>query len=69
MQKRSLKSEVKEWRKIGLPLHKMEVTKNGKIEGKNEWDKVICSLAPWYPNVVIVKVSEQNLVDMGQLYM
>jgi hypothetical protein len=36
---------------------------------RNEWDKAICSLALCYPNVDIVKVNEQNPVDMGQLYM
>ncbi len=43
--KRTLKGEVKEQRKVGLPPYKVQVTKNGKInaacDGKNEWDNAL----------------------------
>jgi len=40
--KRTLKCEVEKQRKASLPPYKVEVTKNGKIDGAcdghNEWD-------------------------------
>jgi len=49
----------------------VEVTKNGKIngacDGKNAWDNAIQGLAPHLFNLAVVKVSEQNLVDMAEL--
>jgi hypothetical protein len=45
--------------------------KNGKIDGacdgKNIWDDKIQSFAPCHLNMVIVKVGDQNVVDMGEL--
>ncbi len=50
--KRTLKGEVEKRRKAGLPPYKVEVTKNGKIDGacdgKNEWDNALRGLAPWH---------------------
>jgi hypothetical protein len=47
------------------------VTKHGKIDGscdgKNEWDNAMRDLAPHILNMAIVKVGEQNLVDMAEL--
>ncbi len=49
----------------------MEVTKNGKIDGacdgKNIWDDNIWGFAPHHFNMAIVKVGDQNVVDMGEL--
>ncbi len=49
----------------------MEVTKNGKIDGacagKNIWDDKIHGFAPRHLNMAIVKVGEQNVVDMAEL--
>jgi hypothetical protein len=49
----------------------VEVTKNSKIDGacdgKNAWDNVIQGLAPCLLNLAVVKVSEQNPVDMEKL--
>jgi molybdenum cofactor biosynthesis enzyme MoaA len=49
----------------------MEVTKHGKIDGackgKNEWDNAIQGLAPHTLNISIVKVQDQDLVDMVEL--
>jgi hypothetical protein len=49
----------------------MEVTKNGKIDwacdGKNIWDAKIRGFAPRHLNMAIVKVGDQNVVDMGEL--
>jgi len=49
----------------------VEVTKHGKIDGscdgKNDWDNVMQGLAPRILNMVVVKVGEQNPVDMAEL--
>jgi hypothetical protein len=49
----------------------VEVTKNGKIDGacdgKNIWDDNIWGFAPHHFNMAIVKVGDQNVVDMGEL--
>jgi len=49
----------------------VELTKHGKIDGscdgKNDWDNAIWGLAPCILNMVVVKVGEQNLVDMAKL--
>jgi len=49
----------------------VEVTKHGKIDGscdgKNEWDSVMWGLAPRILNMAVVKVSEQNPVDVAKL--
>jgi hypothetical protein len=46
--------------------------KNGKIDGacdgKNEWDNALRGLVPQYLNMAIVKVGDQNLVDMSELH-
>ncbi len=31
--KKTIEFEAEEWKRKGLPLHKMEVTKHGKIDG------------------------------------
>ncbi len=50
----------------------MKVTKNGKIDGpcdgKNIWDDKIRGFAPRHLNMAIVKVGDQNVVDMGELH-
>ncbi len=47
------------------------MTRHGKIdgacEGKDAWDGVIRSLAPRVLNMAVVKVTEQDLVDMARL--
>jgi len=47
------------------------VTRHGKIdgacEGKDAWDGAIRSLAPRTLNMAMVKVTEQDLVDMARL--
>jgi hypothetical protein len=54
-----------------LPPHKVEAKKHGKTngsyDGKNEWDNAMWSLAPRILNMVVVKVGEQNHVDMVEL--
>jgi hypothetical protein len=49
----------------------VEVTKNGKIDGacagKNIWDDKIRGFAPRHLNMAIMKVGEQNVVDMAEL--
>jgi hypothetical protein len=49
----------------------VEVTKNSKIDGaydgKNAWDNAIQGLAPCLLNLAVVKVSEQNPMDMAKL--
>jgi predicted HAD superfamily phosphohydrolase len=49
----------------------VEVTKNGKIDGacdgKNERDNALQGIVPHYLNMVIVKVGNQNHVDMNEL--
>jgi hypothetical protein len=48
----------------------VDLTKHGKIDGscdgKNDWDNAMWGLAPCILNMV-VKVGEQNLVDMAKL--
>jgi hypothetical protein len=48
----TLEGEVEEWKKARLPRYKVEVMKNGKIDGacdgKNEWDNALPRLAPWH---------------------
>jgi hypothetical protein len=55
----------------GLPPHKVQVTRHGKIdgacEGKDAWDGVIRSLAPRILNMVVVHVTKQDPVDMARL--
>ncbi len=69
--KRTLEIEIAEQRQKGLPPHQVEVTKNGKIDGacagKNIWDDKIRGFAPHHLNMAIVKVGEQNVVDMAEL--
>jgi hypothetical protein len=69
--KRTLEIEIAERRQKGLPPHQVEVTKNGKINGacagKNIWDDKIRGFAPRHFNMAIVKVGEQNVVDMAEL--
>ncbi len=71
--KRTLEGEVEEWRKVGLPPYKVEVTKNGKIggacDGNNEWDNnALRGLVPRCLNMAIMKVGDQNHVDMNELH-
>ncbi len=42
---------------------------DGACEGKDAWDGVIRSLAPWTLNMVVFKVTEQDLVDMVRLHL
>jgi hypothetical protein len=69
--KRTLEIEIAERHQKGLPPHQVEVTKNGKIDGacagKNIWDDKIWGFAPRHLNMAIVKVGEQNAVDMAEL--
>jgi hypothetical protein len=55
-----------------LPPYKVEVTKNGKIngacDGKNEWDNALQGLVRCCLNMAIVKVGDQSLVDMSELH-
>jgi hypothetical protein len=50
----------------------VEVTKNGKIDGacdgKNIWDDKIRGFARRRLNMAIVKVGDQNAMDMGELH-
>jgi hypothetical protein len=69
--KRAIEFEATERREKGLPPHKVQVTRHGKIdgacEGKDAWDGAIRSLAPQTLNMAMVKVKEQDLVDMARL--
>ncbi len=69
--KKTLEIEIAERCQKGLPLHQVEVTKNGKIDGacdgKNIWDDKIRGFAPRHLNMAIMKVGDQNAVDMGEL--
>jgi hypothetical protein len=69
--KNTIEFEAEERKGKGLPLHKMEVTKHGKIDGscdgKNDWDNAMRGLAPRILNMVVVKVGEQNPMDMVEL--
>ncbi len=55
-----------------MPFHQVEVTKNGKIggacDGKNIWDDKIQGFAPHHLNMAIVKVGDQNVVDVGEFH-
>ena len=54
-----------------MPGHKVQVTRHGKIdgacEGKDAWDGAIRSLAPRTLNMAVVKVTEQDPIDMARL--
>jgi hypothetical protein len=67
-----LEGEIEERRKAGLAPYKVEVTKNGKIDGacdgKNEWDNALQGIVPRCLNMAIVKVGDQNPVDMSELH-
>jgi hypothetical protein len=69
--KKTIKFEGEERKRKGLPPHKVEVTKHGKIDGscdgENEWDNAMQGLAPRILNMAVVKVNEQNLMDMAEL--
>jgi hypothetical protein len=69
--KKTIKFEAEERKRKGLPPHKVEVTKHGKIDGscdgKNDWGNAMRGLAPRIINMVVVKVGEQNHVDMAEL--
>ncbi len=69
--KRTLEIEIAKRCHKGLPPLQVEVTKNGKIDGacagKNIWDDKIRGFAPRHLNMAIVKVGEQNVVDMAEL--
>ncbi len=69
--KRTLEIEIVEQRQKGLPRHQIEVKKNAKIDGacdgKNIWDDKIWGFTPCHLNMAIVKVGDQNTVDMGEL--
>jgi hypothetical protein len=69
--KKTIEFEAEKRKKKGLPPHKMEVTKHGKIDGscdgKNDWDNAMRGLTPRILNMAIVKVGEQNLMDMVEL--
>ncbi len=71
MAKKTIEFEAEERKRKGLPPYKVELTKHGKIDGscdgKNDWDNAMWGLAPCILNMVVVKVGEQNLVDMAKL--
>ncbi len=54
-----------------MPPHKVQVTRHGKIdgacEGKDGWDGAIRSLTPQTLNMVMVTITEQDLIDMAKL--
>ncbi len=60
--KRVIEFEATERKEKGLPPHKVQVTRHGKIdgacEGKDAWDGAIRSLAPRVLNMAMVKVIE-----------
>jgi hypothetical protein len=70
--KNTIEFEAEEQKRKRLPPHKVEVTKHGKIDeswdGKNEWDNAMQGLAFHILNMVVVKVGEQNPVDMVELH-
>jgi hypothetical protein len=70
--KKTIEFEAKERKTKVLPPHKMEVTKHGKIDGscngKNEWDNAMQGLAPCILNMVVIKVGEQNPMEMVELH-
>jgi hypothetical protein len=69
--KRAIEFEATKRREKGLPPHKVQVTRHGKIDdacqGKDAWDGAIRSLAPRILNMVVVQVTEQDPVDMARL--
>ncbi len=69
--KRAIEFEAQERKEKGLPGHKVQVTRHGKIdgacEGKDAWDGAIRSLAPRILNMAAVRVTEQDPVDMARL--
>jgi len=69
--KRAIEFEATEQREKGLPIHKVQVIRHGKIdgacEGKDAWDGAITSLAPRTLNMAMVKVTKQDHVDMVRL--
>ncbi|CAN5964797.1 unnamed protein product [Sphagnum jensenii] len=69
--KRALEFEAQERKEKGLPGHKVQVTRHGKIdgacEGKDAWDAAIRSLAPRILNMAMVRVTEQDPVDMARI--
>jgi len=56
-----------------LPPHKVQVTRHdksdGACEGKDAWDGAIRLLAPRTLNMAVVKVTEQDLVNMARLHL
>ncbi len=60
--KRAIEFEATERREKGLPPHKVQMTRHGKIDGacqgKDAWDGAIRSLAPWILNMAMVQVTE-----------
>ncbi len=70
--KRAIKFEVTKQKEKGLPPHKVQVTRHGKIdgacEGKDAWDGAIRSLAPWILNMAVIQVTEQDPIDMAKLH-
>jgi hypothetical protein len=69
--KRAIEFEAQERKEKGLPSHKVQVTRHGKIdgacEGKDAWDGAIRSLTPRILNMAVVKVTEQDPIDMARL--
>jgi hypothetical protein len=70
--KKTIDFEAEERKKKILPPHKVEVTKHGKIDGscngKNEWENAMQGLASCILNMVVIKVGEQNPMDMVELH-
>jgi hypothetical protein len=68
--KRVIKFEATERREKGLPPHKVQVTRHGKIdgacEGKDAWDGAIRSLAPRILNMAVVTVTKHDPIDMAR---
>jgi hypothetical protein len=69
--KRAIEFEATKRREKGLPPHKVQVTRHGKIdgacEGKDAWDGAIRSLALQILNMAVVKVTKQDPVNMARL--
>jgi hypothetical protein len=70
--KKALKFEVVERKEKNMPPHKVQVTKHGKIDGayerKDAWDGAIRSYAPHILDMAIVKVIDQNVVNMATFH-
>jgi hypothetical protein len=67
---RTIEFEVVNQKEKGLPPHTMVVTRANKIDGECErkeytWDIVMKSLTFQILDMAMVKVINQNLVDMG----